>query len=53
MSDIGYDREVLIKVLVYHQRQDAQYCTCGWGVLGESHAAHIADVYEASVIARV
>lgn len=44
-----YDRKVLVDVLVYHQRKNAQSCHCGWGTLGASHADHIADVYEASV----
>jgi hypothetical protein len=43
---VTYDRELLIRVLVYHQRKDSQYCACGWGVLGASHAAHVTDVYE-------
>lgn len=51
MPNPGYDREVLIEVLVYHQRADARFCTCGWGELGRSHAKHIADVYEEAVIA--
>lgn len=42
----SYDREKLIDVLVYHQRSDSSGCICGWGVLGESHAVHVADVYE-------
>jgi hypothetical protein len=45
---IPYDRELLISTLVYHQRKDAQYCLCGWGKLGASHAEHVADVYEQS-----
>lgn len=48
----GYDRAVLVEVLVYHQRLDAQYCACGWGRLGQSHADHVADVYEASMEVR-
>lgn len=44
-----YDRAVLVEVLVYHQRLDVGHCCCGWGVLGASHAEHVADVYEASV----
>jgi hypothetical protein len=26
----------------------SQFCSCGWGELGGSFAAHIADVYEAA-----
>lgn len=44
-----YEREVLVSVLVYHQRMDDTGCACGWRELGESHAEHIADVYEMAV----
>jgi hypothetical protein len=47
--DCRYSRDVLVDVLTYHQRADARYCTCGWGVLGASHADHIANVYEDSI----
>lgn len=47
-----YDRAVLVDVLVYHWRTDNSGCGCGWGDLGRSHPAHVADVYEASVAAR-
>lgn len=43
------EREVLVPVLVYHQRMDDTGCACGWRELGESHAEHIADVYEMAV----
>lgn len=46
-------RGVLVEVLTYHQRKDAQYCSCGWGVLGESHAEHVADIFEDSVLQRI
>ena len=39
-----FNRAVLVEVLVYHQRTDARFCSCGWGQLGHSHAEHIADV---------
>ena len=48
-----YDREILVTVLVYHQRRDISGCHCGWGVLGASHPAHIADIYEESLRARI
>jgi hypothetical protein len=51
-QSISYDRAVLIDVLVYHQRASSSGCGCGWSVLGASHAEHIADVYEESVMAR-
>jgi hypothetical protein len=53
MREPPYVRDVLIEVLVYHQRTDATYCACGWSVLGASHAEHVADVYEDSVTARM
>lgn len=55
-SLLTYDRGVLINVLVYHWRTNISGCGCGWGDLpahlGLSHAAHVADVYEASLLAR-
>jgi predicted metalloprotease with PDZ domain len=48
----AYDREVLVTVLVYHQPTNTSGCHCGWGVLGASHAEHVADVYEESITAR-
>jgi len=44
-----YHRDVLVLVLVYHQRSDISGCVCGWALLGHSHAEHVADVYEATV----
>ena len=29
--------------LTAHQRRDSQFCICGWGQLGKSHADHQAD----------
>ena len=54
---MSYDRDVLIEVLTYHQTITgpppfAFTCACGWRELGASHAAHVADVYEASVEVR-
>lgn len=49
---VPYDREVLVDVLVYHYRAGIEGCGCGWAELGRSWPAHIADVYEASVVAR-
>lgn len=51
-NPVPYDRAALVTVLVYHYRKDAQYCGCGWGELGRSHAEHVADVYEESVRVR-
>jgi len=47
-----YDREVLVNVLIYHQRESISGCICGWSVLGASHAEHVADVYEAAMLAK-
>ena len=52
LSDPPYDRAVLVDVLVYHWRTNTSGCGCGWGVLGASHAEHVADVYEESIRAR-
>lgn len=49
VEQVRYDREVLTTVLVYHQRASVQFCACGWGELGKSHADHVANVYEQSV----
>lgn len=47
MTDgIPYDREVLVEVLVYHNRRDIKGCMCGWSELGHSHPEHVATVYE-------
>lgn len=47
-----YDRAVLLDVLIHHQRRDNTGCACGWWILGCSHAAHVLDVYEASITGR-
>lgn len=45
-------RARLIAVLIYHQRTSDSGCSCGWGKrghnLGESHAEHVVEVYEAT-----
>lgn len=48
---VTYDRDVLVQVLVYHQRQDSQSCLCGWDKLGASHPEHVADMYEQALVA--
>ena len=48
-----YDHDILVQVLIYHQRLSISHCACGWSVLGASHAEHVAEVYEQSVLARV
>jgi hypothetical protein len=50
---VVYDREILVEILVYHYRTDNSGCGCGWAELGKSHPEHVADVYEASVIAKL
>jgi len=47
--EVPYRRDVLIEVIVYHQRRDIVGCACGWAVLGASHPEHVATVYEESV----
>lgn len=44
-----YNREILVAVLVYHQRLDIGRCGCGWNELGASHAEHVADIYEDTI----
>ena len=52
MSDtVPYERDVLVRVIVYHQRHTIGPCACGWFELGRSHAEHVATVYEESVTA--
>jgi hypothetical protein len=36
-------RDRIAAVLAQHQRHTAQHCLCGWGELGHSHPAHVAD----------
>jgi hypothetical protein len=48
---LTYNRDTLVRVLIYHYRRDASSCGCGWSRLGASHPEHVADVYEASVAA--
>lgn len=52
MGDLLHDREVLVEVLVYHQRTNTSGCHCGWAVLGHSYAEHVASVYEDSLRVR-
>jgi len=44
-----YSRQMLVEVVVEHQRDGAGGCDCGWSVPGASHAEHIADCYEAGM----
>lgn len=36
-------KDQITEVLVRHQRKNSRECLCGWGHLGRSHAAHVAD----------
>lgn len=45
---MDYDRELLVRVLVDHQRRADSNCHCGGLKLGESWAVHVADMYEAA-----
>ncbi len=47
-----YNREALVRTLVYHQHTETSSCICGWDELGRSHPEHVADMYEASVEVR-
>lgn len=51
-EDSGYDRVVLVEVLIYHYRDGLKGCGCGWAELGRSWPEHVATVYEESVAAR-
>jgi hypothetical protein len=44
-----YDREILVRVLVYHWPTRNSGCWCGWAELGASFPEHVADVYEMTV----
>lgn len=44
--------EVLVEVLTYHYRKNSQFCGCGWGKLGASHPAHVAEVFRESLAMR-
>lgn len=47
MADLRlYNRDVMVAVLVVHQRHRPDACLCGWSELGKSHAEHIASEYE-------
>ncbi len=49
---IPFDRELMIDMLVYHWRTKTSGCGCGWAELGRSHAKHIVEIYEMSIIGR-
>jgi hypothetical protein len=48
-KSIPYDRDVLGRVLTYHQRKDITSCECGWAELGKSHPEHVVDIYEMTI----
>jgi hypothetical protein len=39
-------RNLLVDILVRHQRLKDGGCSCGWDVWGRSWAAHVANAYE-------
>jgi hypothetical protein len=41
-----YDRDLLLDVLIYHQRQNIGACHCGPLQPGSSYCEHVRDVYE-------
>lgn len=56
MSDqnntIPFDRDLMIDILVYHWRTNTSGCGCGWVSLGRSHAEHVVEIYEMSIMGR-
>jgi hypothetical protein len=52
VTRVFYDRELLVKVMTYHQAKEDSSCICGWAVLGASHPEHVVDVYELAVGSR-
>jgi hypothetical protein len=49
MNRTVYIHELLVAVIIAHQRTNSDKCACGWSMLGASHAEHIAEKYEAAV----
>jgi hypothetical protein len=45
----AFSRQMLVAVLIEHQRHDPARCLCGWDQIGRSHAEHVADIYEAAM----
>ena len=50
-SETKYDREILEQTLVYHWPSQTASCLCGWNELGKSFPEHVANMYEANVVA--
>lgn len=46
---VGYDRTVLVDVLVHHWPTRSNGCECGWAKLGASYPEHVVDVYESAM----
>lgn len=46
MAEIGYDREVLREVVIYHYKSSIEGCRCGYAKLGACNSEHVADEYE-------
>lgn len=44
-----HERQLLIAVLVAHQRKDIHGCICGWAKVGRSHPEHVVDCYDAAL----
>ena len=44
-----HNNDLLVQVLVAHQRNGHKGCHCGWNPLGKSYAQHVADIYEAAL----
>lgn len=48
-GEVRYSRQMLMAVLVEHQRAEDSACSCGWHVLGGAWSQHVADCYEAGM----
>lgn len=52
MAEIGYDREVLREVVIYHYKSSIEGCRCGHAELGKCNSQHVADEYEKAYAAK-
>lgn len=49
---MSFDPDVMIDVLIDHQRTESSGCHCGRLQLGGSYAEHVVDEYEGRMIRR-
>jgi hypothetical protein len=46
-ASLSYDRDLLLAVLIAHQRNSTHSCQCGWDdLLGHAHPEHVIEMYE-------